>query len=236
MKKVAVIQSNYIPWKGYFDIINDVDLFIFYDDVQYTNRDWRNRNIIKTFDGLHWLTIPVGSQKQKLIYEVEPVNNHWAKEHWKTIRHFYAKAPYFDLYRDFFESFYTETRWDNLSTLNQYLIKTISFDFLAIKTEFKDSREYCLSGTKQDRLIDLLQQVGATLYLSGPSAKDYINEQVFIDTGIDLVYKDYSGYPEYPQLVNEFEHKVSIIDLLFNCGPEASDYIWGWREHIHSIS
>ena len=230
VKKVAVIQSNYIPWKGYFDIIHDVDLFIFYDDVQYTKNDWRNRNKIKTAQGVHWLTIPVGSPEQRLICEVEPANDHWPRKHWATIQQAYAKAPYFELYHNFFEQVYTETTWTSLSVLNQFLIKTISLEFLGVKTEFKDSREFCPRGEKLDRLLDLLQQAGATLYVTGPSARDYIDEQRFAAAGIELVYKDYSGYPEYPQLSPPFEHAVSILDLLFNCGPAASDYIWGWRE------
>lgn len=230
MKKVAVIQSNYIPWKGYFDIIHDVDLFIFYDDVQYTKNDWRNRNKIKTTQGVRWLTIPVGSPEQRLICEVELNDIHWPRKHWTTIQQSYSKAPYFRQYRGFFENVYTQTTWTNLSELNQFLIKTISSEFLGIRTEFRDSREFCLAGEKGDRLLDLLQQAAATLYVSGPLAKDYLNEQRFVDAGIKLVYKDYSGYPPYPQTIPPFEHQVSVLDVLFNCGPEAPHYIWGWRE------
>ena len=235
-KKVAVIQSNYIPWKGYFDIIHDVDLFIFYDDVQYTKNDWRNRNKIKTSQGIHWITVPVGSPNQRLIYEVEPANPHWPRKHWLTLEQSYKNSPYFKDYKDFFKHVYTEVEWNNLSKLNQHLIKKISVDFLGIKTEFIDSRKYHLIGENIDRLLDLLQKVGATLYVSGPTAKAYLDDQSFIDAGIELVYKDYSGYPEYPQLFPPFEHQVSIVDLLFNCGPEASKYIWGWREEMQDES
>jgi hypothetical protein len=230
LTKVAVIQSNYIPWKGYFDIIHDVDLFIFYDDVQYTKNSWRNRNKIKTAQGLHWLTIPVGSRENRLIYQVEPAHNYWPRKHWATIQQSQAKAPYFKQFQEFFEHFYSGNTWGNLSELNQFLIRTISSEYLGIRTEFKDSREFCPTGEKLDRLIDLLQKVGATLYVSGPTARDYIDGQRFVDAGIKLVYKDYSGYPEYPQLYPPFEHQVSILDVLFNCGPRAPYYIWGWRE------
>jgi len=236
MKKVAVIQSNYIPWKGYFDIIHDVDLFIFYDDVQYTKNDWRNRNKIKTAHGVHWLTIPVGSTHQRLICEVELANPHWPRKHWATIQQSYSKRPYFKLCQDFFEHVYTEAEWTNLSDLNRFLIRSISSEFLGIKTEFRDSHEFCPAGEKVDRLLDLLQKAGATLYVSGPTAKDYVDEQRFVDAGIELVYKDYSGYPEYPQPFPPFEHKISIVDLLFNCGPEAPYYIWGWREETQDRS
>jgi len=229
MKKVAVIQSNYIPWKGYFDIIHDVDLFIFYDDVPYTKNDWRNRNKIKSRQGLHWLTIPVGSRNERLINEVEIEDSSWTRKHWETLKQSYSKAPYFDQYKEFFECFYLGAKWKNLSELNQYLIKTISREFLGINTNFMDSRDLHPEGQKLDRLLDLLLKAGADRYLSGPAAKSYIDETRFTDVGIEIVYKDYSGYPEYPQVFPPFEHAVSILDVLFNCGPRASDHIWGWR-------
>jgi hypothetical protein len=231
LKTVAVIQSNYIPWKGYFDIIHDVDLFIFYDDVQYTKNDWRNRNKIKTIQGLHWLTIPVGSQENRLICEVELHDDSWRKKHWETIKQSYSKATYFKKFQDFLEYIYVEANWNYLSILNQYLVKTISKEYLGIKTIIKDSREFGAEGHKLDRLIDLLIKVGAERYISGPTAKGYIDENVFRKVDIELVFKDYSGYPEYPQLFPPFEHAVSIIDLLLNCGPKAPYYIWGWREN-----
>jgi len=229
MTKVAVIQSNYIPWKGYFDIIHDVDLFIFYDDVQYTKNDWRNRNQIKTRHGLHWLTIPVGSHTNKLIYQIELTESQWREKHWTTIQQSYARAQYLNQYLDFFQEVYQDSKWKNLSAFNQFLIKSICTEFLHIKTEFRDSREYSPKGQKLERLLDLLRQAGATHYVSGPSAKGYIDKQLFTESGIELTYKDYSGYPEYPQLFPPFEHQVSIIDVLLTCGPQASYYVWGWR-------
>jgi hypothetical protein len=229
MKKVAIIQSNYIPWKGYFDVIHDVDVFIFLDDVQYTVRDWRNRNKIKTPQGLRWLTVPVGADRNRLIHEVEIVDDGWNKNHWESLKRNYSKALYFTLYREFLEHVYVGMKWVNLSELNQYLIKTISRELLGIKTEFMDSRKLSATGSKQERLIDLLLKTGANVYLSGPAARDYIDERGFADAGIELQYKDYSGYPEHPQLYPPFEHGVSILDLLFNCGPASPDSIWGWR-------
>ena len=231
MKKVAVIQSNYIPWKGYFDIIHDVDQFVFYDDVQYTKNDWRNRNKIKSRQGLHWLTIPVGARNERLICEVEMKDLNWPKKHWETIKQSYSKAPYFNAYKDFFEFFYLGSNRTNLSELNQYLVKTISTEFLGIETDFIDSREFQPEGQKLDRLIDLLVKAGANLYISGPTAKSYIQEDAFRNAGIELVFKDYSGYPEYPQQFPPFEHSVSILDLIFNCGPQSPKYIWGWRKN-----
>jgi hypothetical protein len=229
-KTIAVIQSNYIPWKGYFDIIHDADLFIFYDDVQYTKNDWRNRNQVKSPQGLFWLTIPVGKREDRLICEVTFQDSFWRKKHWQVIEQWYHNAPYYNLYLEFFQRFFGENACESLSDFNQGLIKTISTQFLGINTRFEDSRSYNLQGKKLDRLIDLLIKAGATRYISGPSAKDYIDQQKFIDAGIELVYKDYSGYPEYPQLYPPFTHKVSILDLLLNTGLDAPNYIWGWRK------
>lgn len=230
MKRVAVLQSNYIPWKGYFDIIHDADVFIFYDDVQFTKNDWRNRNKIKSSNGTNWLSIPVGSDLHKLVCETPIPDMRWAKKHWLTIEQFYGKAPYFKTYREFFETVYKGMQWDNLSTLNQFIIRGISIDLLGIGTQFDDSRHFVLQGRKNDRLLDLVSQSGADVYISGPAARDYIDEQSFAAAGISIVYKDYAGYPEYPQFYPPFTHYVSILDLLFQTGPDAPYYIWGWRE------
>ncbi len=235
MKKVAVIQSNYLPWKGYFDIINDVDTFIFYDDVQYTKNDWRNRNKLKSSTGTIWITVPTGANLSRLICEVEVQNNGWQRKHWKMIENLYSRAPYFKQYRDFFQDFYLGNTWQNLSQLNQTLIIKIARDFLGISTRFEDSRDYSLQGRQVERLLDLLQKVDADIYISGPSAKAYIkNEERFLESKMTLQYKDYTGYPEYTQLYPPFSHEVSILDVLFNCGPHAQSYIWGWREKSKS--
>jgi hypothetical protein len=230
MKTVVILQSNYLPWKGYFDLIHDTDEFIFYDDVQFTKNDWRNRNRIKTPNGAAWITIPVGASNDRLICDVEIRDAGWQSKHWKTIQHNYGKCPHFSRYQAFFEDIYLSRKWSNLSELNQYLIQAISKNFLGITTAFRDSREYQTSGRNLDRILELVTKAGAGRYISGPAAKDYIEPSRFSDAGIELVWKDYSGYPEYPQRYPPFEHGVSILDLLFNAGPDAPWYIWGWRE------
>ena len=232
MKTVAILQSNYIPWKGYFDIIHDVDLFIFYDDVQYTKRDWRNRNKIKTPRGTEWLTVPANGGREDLIHEVQLTDTQWQENHWKTIKQFYSKAPFFERYRTLLEEVYLGRTWANLSTLNQYLIQSISHEMLGISTKFVDSRTYAATEAKQERIIELLVKCDATCYVSGPAAKDYIDVAHFARTGIDLVWKNYSGYPEYAQFHPPFEHSVTILDLLFHTGPDAPWYIWGWRDGL----
>lgn len=227
--RVAVLQSNYIPWKGYFDIIQRVDTFVFYDDVQFTKNDWRNRNRIKTPSGLQWLTIPVGSDLNRLVQDVAITDHHWQVKHWKTLQQVYGKAPFFPVYREFLEAVYLDRVWDNLSVLNQYLIVEISRLFLGVTTQFRRSSEFALRGAKSDRLLDLLQQLETSQYVSGPSALSYIDSASYSAAGITVEYMNYSGYPPYPQLHPPFEHGVSILDLLFHAGPEAPRYIWGDR-------
>jgi len=231
--KVAILQSSYIPWKGYFDIIHDVDLFIFFDDVQFTKRDWRSRNMIITKNGLMWLSVPVlskGKYEQRICdVEIDP-SQKWQKAHFSSITHNYSNAPFFSLYKDFFRQVYLEMRWSNLSELNQYLIKAISLDYLGIKTKFGNSSDYDVCGEKHERLLNLVKATGADIYVSGPSAKNYVIEKDYEEAGTEIYWKDYSDYPKYRQLHGEFNHNVSILDLLFNTGKGASHYIWGWRK------
>lgn len=230
MKKVVILQSNYIPWKGYFDLIHDANTFIFHDDLQYTKNDWRNRNKIMTDSGPRWLTIPTGTDTKRLICEVRLEDHSWQKAHWALIKQNYLRAPYFSLYAGVFEDFYLGHKWTDLSTLNQHLIKLIAKDFLKLPAVFEDSRTYHLKSAKLERVLELVLKAGATHYISGPAAKDYIEEEEFKRIGVDLVWKDYSGYPEYSQRSQSFEHGVSILDTLFNLGPATGEYIWGWRE------
>ncbi len=228
-KKVAILQSNYIPWKGYFDIIASVDEFIFYDEMQYTTRDWRNRNKIKTPNGLKWLTIPVngkGCQTNGLkISQAQITDTPWAKTHWETIKSNYAKAPYFKEYKDFFEKLYSEcTQEELLCNVNYKFILAIC-ELLNIKTKISYDKDYGIIEGKTERLVDLVQKAGGELYLSGPSAKDYIEEKLFENANIELKWMDYSNYPEYNQLYPPFEHGVTILDLIFNCGDKARDYM-----------
>jgi len=226
-KKIAIVQSNYIPWKGYFDIINRVDEFIIYDDMQYTRRDWRNRNKIITPNGLQWLTIPVmvkGKYYQK-INQVEISDFRWAKKHWATIVHHYHDSPYFNHYKSLFSSLYLEMNESLLSRVNYLFIKAIN-DVLGISTVIRCSSEFNLMEGKTEKLLGICKSAGATEYLSGLSAKDYLDESLFIKNGITVKWMDYTDYPQYPQQYSSpFEHGVTILDLIFNTGEKAMDYI-----------
>jgi hypothetical protein len=225
MKKVAITQSNYIPWKGYFDLIRHVDEFILYDNVQYTRRDWRNRNQIKTKDGLKWLTIPVSvkGKFEQPIYEVTVSDPSWAKTHWATLVGAYRKAPFFDLYRNELEALFLAEQQDYLSQINKHFIERLC-TILNIHTPIHSSTKYELLEERNARLIHICRQAGATHYYTGGSAKAYLREDLFADAGITVCYFDYSNYPAYPQLHGDFVHEVSILDLLFHVGGDAKTY------------
>ena len=225
MKRVAIVQSNYIPWKGYFDLIASVDEFIIYDAVQYTHRDWRNRNRIKTPQGVHWLTVPVltKGRANQAIRDACIEGREWATVHWRTIQSNYARAPHFEQIAASLEPIYKNPP-PNLSTLNEQLIKSICV-MLGISTRITTDRNYRMVEGKLLRAADLCEQAGATTYVSGPAAKAYLDESILRARDIQVEWFDYSGYPEYPQLWGNFVHEVSILDLLFNCGPDAPRYM-----------
>ena len=215
-KTIAISQSNYIPWKGYFDIINRVDEFILLDDVQYTKRDWRNRNRIKTPQGLKWLSIPVKTKDKysQKIKDTQISDPGWALKHWKTIRHFYGNAPYFRQYHDQFEDAYLNCTHRHLSRINHRFICLIN-EILCIDTPlfWSDSNPDITDPT--ERLLSICLKRNATRYLSGPSAAQYINTQAFESRNIHIKWIDYSTYKEYDQLYPPFNHFVTILDLIF---------------------
>jgi len=227
MKKVAILQSNYIPWKGYFDIINRVDEFILYDDMQYTRRDWRNRNKIMTPQGLKWLTIPVeqkGKYYQK-ICETKIQSSKWAEDHWKALKYNYSKARYFKEYEGRIRKLYEECSSELFLSKVNYRFITGICSLLGISTKISWSSDYDLADGKTERLVQLVKSAGGEYYLSGPAAKEYIIPKLFEEENIELDWMSYEGYQEYPQLSEQFEHGVSVLDLIFNTGEHARDYI-----------
>ena len=222
--KVSILQSNYIPWKGYFDIIAKSDVFVIYDEVQYTKNDWRNRNFIKTKKGLELITIPIKHKYlfQKIV-ETEISSINWLKKHKNTLQTNYGKAPYYKDYRDTFFEIY-EMKSTKLSEINRLFILKIC-DILDIRTEIIDSRGLNLQGNKTGRLIDACKKLNATTYISGPAAKNYISEDFFKENKIEIEWMDYNGYKEYHQFYPPFKHEVSILDLIFNEGPNARKFL-----------
>ena len=222
-KKVVIVQSNYIPWKGYFDLIHLADEHILFDDVQYTRRDWRNRNLIKTGNGPAWLTIPVKAAGNYLapIKDIEVDGSKWRDKHWRTIVASYARAPHFKDHAAAFEALYLGSAETRLSLVNRAFLEAVC-EILGIGTKFSWSMDYEVVEGKTERIVNLCRQAGARTYLSGPSARGYLDPALFEAAGLELAFFDYSGYPEYPQLHPPFTHEVSVLDLLFSEGPRAT--------------
>jgi hypothetical protein len=223
MKRVAIVQSNYIPWKGYFDLINMVDEFILFDDVQYTKNDWRNRNLLKTQNGTQWITIPVSCKSRtQRIRETRTINNYWRRKHWASVCHWYAKAPSFKTYKEIFEELYLGDDEVYLSGINTAFIRAIN-SILDIKTKISRSADYELVEGKTEKLVHLCKQAGATEYFTGTAAKAYLDESVYAAAGISVLWMNYDRYPEYRQLFcPPFIHNVSIVDLILNEGAEGA--------------
>lgn len=223
--RVGIIQSCYIPWRGYFDFIAESDVFVVYDDVQYSTGSWRNRNKVKSGSGTRWLTVPVQSGANRLDIDrvrVGHARRPWQAEHRRLLAESLGAAPYFAAASALWEEAIGHGD-EYLSDLNTRLIRAIC-GFLGINTRLVKSRDYNLSGTRTARLIELLTKLGATTYVSGPSAGAYIDENLFRESGIGLEYKSYS-YREYPQLAGDFIGEVTVLDLIANCGPDSHAYL-----------
>lgn len=225
-RRIAIMQSNYIPWKGYFDLVGLVDEVVLLDDAQFGIRTWRHRNRVKTPAGLHWLTVPVrhtGSRQR--IDEVRLAESTWPARHWATLEHSYRRTPYFKHYRDVFAGLYEELATEErLSAVNRRLLEACC-RALEITTPLRWSTEYAAQGRSTARLLSLCDAAGATRYLAVPGMRTYFDETQFAAAGVTVDWMDYGGYPEYPQPHGPFEHAVSVLDLLFCCGPTAREHL-----------
>ena len=222
-RRTAIVQSNYIPWKGYFDLIASVDAFVLLDEVQYTRRDWRNRNRIKTAAGTRWLTIPVlstGRYEQRIDETRIADPSGWGRSHWSAIEQAYRDAPWFEAVAAELEPLYRSCDAELLSEVNATFLHRLC-ELLAIDTPISWSTEYETAPDPSRRLLDVCLQTGATEYVSGPSARDYLDVGLFERAGVAVSWADYSGYEPYSQPHGPFEHGVSVIDLLFCAGPGA---------------
>lgn len=231
MKRVAILQSNYLPWRGYFSMIKAADEFIFHDDLQYTKNDWRNRNIFKSPSGLQWLTVPVGTNEKRLINEVIWQEDSWKKNHQNRIIEWYKKAEHFEFTAPLLDYIFGNSKENslsqvsNLSILNQESIKFICKEFLHITTVFSNSTQYSEPAERNQKILKILKNSEATTYISGPAATSYLDENLLNENGITVDYFSYSQLRNYPQMYGNFENNVSIIDLLMNTGHEARSYL-----------
>jgi len=225
---VVILQPSYIPWRGYFDQIRRADLFVFYDDIQYDKHGWRNRNQIKTHQGKQWLTIPAYTKGVTSGTPIKDVridwSKPWTKSHLKSITISYSKAPYFKKYLPMLESIY-ERRDEFLADFTIAVSILLARELGFTSTRFMRSSEFSnLKGQKTDRVIDVLQRIGATYYICGPSASSYMEPEKFEAAGIPFEYMQYN-YPEYTQLHPPYDPYVTILDLMFMMGPRAAEFI-----------
>jgi hypothetical protein len=230
-KTIVILQSNYLPWKGYFDLMAAADEFLLFDEVQFTKNDWRNRNRIVLNGGLHWLTLPIRTAGRfgAAIRDVEIASTDWAASHWQTMRQAYRGAPHFRAIAPTLERDYAATApLDRLSRINEHFLRSIAA-LLRIETTILHADT--VPRTTNDptgRLIEICRARGATAYVSGPAARNYLDRAAFRESGITVHYADYRDYPTYPQGCSPFEHGVSIVDALMQCGPDA-------RRHLKAI-
>jgi len=226
--KAVILQPSYIPWRGYFHQIHKADVFIFYDDVQFDKHGWRNRNRVKTHQGTQWLTIPVHGRGAPVQHT--PINQvlidsrqSWNRKHWMTLEQSYSKAPYFKSYAGWLEAMYQDPP-SLLADFTISLTVEISRQIGIQHTRFLRSSSLEALGTKTERLLHILTQLGADHYISGPSARSYLDENAFATAGITLEYMEYN-YPVYEQLYPPYDPQVSILDLMFMTGPDALAYM-----------
>ncbi|MET3889533.1 hypothetical protein ABIE41_000609 [Bosea sp. OAE506] len=224
-KTIAILQSNYIPWKGYFDIVSAVDEFLIFDDVQFTKRDWRNRNLIVQDGKLLWLTIPVNTKGafHASIADVTIAEPNWARKHWMSIVHAYRKAPYYGEIGPQLETLYSEAgKFERLTDVNLHFIRGLT-TMIGLSTTFlRTDIVPRQAADPTGRLVEICVARQASLYLSGPAAKSYIEQPQFDAAHVDVVYANYAGYPVYDQAMEPFEQGVSIIDTLMRCGPAST--------------
>lgn len=232
----VILQPSYVPWRGYFDLVHRADVFVFYDDVQYDKHGWRNRNRVKTPQGTQWLTIPVRaagnveSGLRILDVKTNPAAR-WAKKHAQTLKQAYARAPRFAEVAPLVDEIYAESP-ERLCDFTIASTVRLARALGITHTRFVRSSELGVAGERTERLVDIVRGVGATRYISGPSAQAYLEPARFDAAGLALEYIEYD-YPEYPQLHPPYDAAVSIWDTLFMLGDEASDYIWGARAAAH---
>jgi hypothetical protein len=224
--RIAIIQSCYIPWRGFFDLISRCDEFVIYDRAQFVKRHWHNRNRIKTAAGCEWLTIPVISKgRYEQPIDAVEISESWADKHWRAIELAYRRAPYFDALAATVRGWYERAAKERLLTeINAIFLIEIAKS-LGVATRIVRDTRYPASGAKSERLLAIIRAAGADRYLSGPSAKAYLDEALFASAGVAVEWMSYQGYEDYPQLYGPFEPAVSVLDLLFSVGREAPRYI-----------
>ncbi len=219
MKTIGILQPGYLPWLGFFEQLDRADLFVIYDDVQYDKNGWRNRNRIKTSQGIQWLTVPVIIGTSRMINDILIDNRQkWQKKHLKSIEQNYRKSPYFEKYFHIFEEGFL-SKWERLIDCDTFFIEKLK-EALGINTPIIFSSDLKSKGKSVDRLVKILIELGGNAFYEGIAGKDYIDEKFFNEAGIKLIYQDYN-HPEYNQMYGQFVPYLSVVDLIFNEGDES---------------
>jgi hypothetical protein len=231
-KTIAILQSNYIPWKGYFDIMAAADEFLIFDEVQFTKNDWRNRNQIVLNGRKHWLTIPVKTSGTfgERIDQIEIARPDWPRAHWDTLRQAYQAAPFHAEMAPFFEALYRDAAaLRRLTQINELFLRRVvallDLPTAILRADIVPRQTADPTG----RLAEICRARGATDYISGPAARAYLKPDLLRTAGVRLHYANYQGYPEYPQSMTPFDHGVSIVDTLFQCGRGTRDQLKSLR-------
>jgi hypothetical protein len=226
-KIVVILQPAYLPWIGFFDQLNRCDSFIFFDEAQYTKNSWRNRNRIKTKDGWTWLTVPVHYQfTEQKIKDIKIDNTQkWASRHWNLIKQNYSEAPYFELHQKFFADLYKK-EWLWLCDLNLEIINYCATTLKISLNKIVKSSQLTITPTNDvnQKNISYIKKVNGNIFLEGDLGKQIFDEKKFSDAGIKITYHAYK-HPPYQQLHKPFIPYLSVIDLLFNEGPNSLNII-----------
>jgi hypothetical protein len=226
-RTLVVLQPGYLPWLGYFDQLRRADVFVHYDDVQFDKHGWRNRNRIKTPAGPLWLTVPVlhrGQGKPKIIETQIDGTSNWQKKHVASLKQYYARAPHAHRYLPELEELLNRP-WPNLAELDIAIIGAMA-RWLQLEPPVLRTSALGIEGVQSERLIALCRHFGATRYLSGDAASDYLDVALFAEHGIEVAWQNYQ-HPVYPQQHGDFVPYMSAIDLLFNCGDDSAGILKG---------
>lgn len=230
---VSVHQPHYLPWLGYLDKIDQSDLFVVLDNVQYKKREFQNRNRIKTPDGETWLTVPVvtkGKYEQKTS-EVEIDNSvSWQDKHARSLEMNYGKAAHYGEVMGRLMKYYDREPWGRLMDLSVEMLKYY-LEAFGIETPVRFESEFDIQGLRTERIVNICLATGADTYLSGSGAKEYLEEGMFEKAGLKLEYQHYR-HPVYRQLHGEFRPYMCAADLLFNHGPESGEIMKKGRDAV----
>jgi hypothetical protein len=221
MTRIAIHQPEHLPWLGYLDKARRADAFIFLDTVAFKKNYFENRNRIRTPQGWAWVTAPVllkGRFGQAFL-DVE-INNQarWAEVYYRTLLQNYSRAPFWKTYGPVLEELLLRP-WEKLVDLNLALIDLVWRAF-GLTTPTRRASTLGVTGKKSGLLLDICRKTGATVYLSGPSGRDYLEQSLFSDAGIGIEFHEFH-HPEYPQRFAPFVPGLASIDLLLNEGPDG---------------